>query len=219
MGAMPGTMRASNIGTMRGLQLTRTFGAEVRQARLSAGLSQQQVGAAVGVSHTQISRIELAQLQTLSFSLAARLAAILGLELAMVLRPTGSPMRDRAHLALIERLRVRLAPGLLWRTEVPMPGYRDLRALDALTGSDGWTAAIEAETRLHDGQSIERRARLKQRDIGATRLILLLLESRANRQALDLSPEMCARFPVSQRQALARLGRGQDPGGDALILL
>ena len=35
-----------------------TIGEELREARLSAGLSQRQVGASAGISHTEVGRIE-----------------------------------------------------------------------------------------------------------------------------------------------------------------
>jgi hypothetical protein len=56
---------------------------------------------------------------------------VVGLEFGMRAYPTGDPIRDRAQLALLERLRVRIAPSLRWRTEVPLPIEPDRRAWDA----------------------------------------------------------------------------------------
>jgi hypothetical protein len=65
-------------------------------------------------------RLERGDETTMTIDLAARVAPIVGLELAAQLHASGDPIRDRAHLALLERLRKRLAPGATWRTEVPV---------------------------------------------------------------------------------------------------
>ena len=78
---------------------------------------------------------------------------------------------------------------------------------------------IEAETHLDDIQLVERRGAAKQRDLGATRLVLLVADTRHNKDVAKRHPELRERFPTSPRQALAALTRGDDPGGDALILL
>jgi hypothetical protein len=52
------------------------------------------------------------------------------------------------------------------------------------------------------------------------RLVLLVLNSRSNRDVVRLHGDLlAARFPVPGRRALELLGAGVDPGGNALILL
>ncbi|HET9880087.1 MAG TPA: helix-turn-helix transcriptional regulator [Candidatus Limnocylindria bacterium] len=210
--------RAIDRGTRRGRTLAIRFGQEIRQMRVASGLSQRALGAVVGVSHTQIGRIEHAALSC-DILLAARVCAVLGLELSVSTHPVASPLRDRAHLALLARLAERLHPSFTWRTEVPLPLAGDLRAMDGWLANERCRAMVEAETRFADGQGSERRARLKQRDAGGPRLILLLADSRFNRAAVAAVPGLEHRFPISGRRALAALGRGNDPGGDCLILL
>jgi len=177
------------------------------------------VARAVGVSPARIERAERGDPGTLTIDLAARVAPVVGLVLASSLHPDGDPVRDRAHLALLERFRSRLHPTLVWRTEVPMPISGDLRGADGVVEAPFGTILVEAETRVIDIQAVERKSALKQRDIGADRLILLLADTPANRRVIALHPELRARFPVAARNCLAALGRGEDPGGDCLLIL
>jgi hypothetical protein len=160
----------------------------------------------------------------LTIDLAARIAPVVGLQLAASLHPNGDPVRDRAHLALLDRFRARLHASLLWRTEVPMPIAGDLRGADGVIGggvapNGVGTVLVEAETRLTDLQAVERKALLKKRDLGADRLILLIADTPNNRKVLELHPELQERFPIGTRKCLAALARGVDPGGDCLVVL
>jgi hypothetical protein len=76
----------------------------------------------------------------------------------------GTPLRDAAHVKLLERLHGTLASSLRWRTEVPLNVTADRRAWDAEIAGSGWRIVVEAETRLHDAQALERRVALKRRD-------------------------------------------------------
>jgi hypothetical protein len=78
---------------------------------------------------------------------------------------------------------------------------------------------VEAETRLHDLQALERRVRIKQRDLGVRRVILLVADTRRNRSVLAAHPELIERFSINTRACLAALRSGRDPGGDAIVLL
>jgi hypothetical protein len=145
------------------------------------------------------------------------------LDLSIRVYPAGDPIRDRAQLALLERLRVRLHPSLRWRTEVPLPIERDLRAWDGeIRGAapEGWRARVEAETNITDGQALERRLTLKLRDDPGGHLILLVAETRANRRGLaSLGPGLRELLPLGTREILAALGAGRDPGGSGIAIL
>ena len=87
-----------------------------------------------------------------------------------------------------------------------------------------WTAhvefAVEVITRLRDLQAALRAAQLKQRDIGAERLIIVVAGTNANRRLLDAArPALVASFELDTRRTLATLAAGQDPGRDAIIVL
>lgn len=164
-------------------------------------------------------RLERGDPATMTIDLVARVAAVLGLELAASLHPDGDPVRDRGQLALIERLHKRLPNVPRWRAEVPMPIPGDLRSGDVVITIREGDILVEAETRLEDLQAIERKGAVKARDLGAIRFVLLVADTRHNRQALRDHPELTRRFPVDTRTCLARLARGEDPGGDALVIL
>ncbi len=73
---------------------------------------------------------------------------------------------------------------------------------------------------MRDGQALDRKLALKERDGGMDRIILLVADTRANREALRAYGEaLQARFPVARSRALELLGAGADPRGNALIVL
>jgi hypothetical protein len=149
----------------------------------------------------------------------ARLDAGLGQELVVRPYPNGDPIRDAAHVALLERLRARRHASIRWQTEVPLPIPGDLRAWDATAIGRAFRAGVEAETRVRDVQALERRLSLKQRDGAMDLLILVVLDSRSNRHALRRAGDRIAeRFPIPGPRALELLGAAVDPGGDTLIL-
>ncbi len=210
---------ASERGARRGRQLRARTSVELDDARRAAGLSFRELGRRLRVSPDTVQRALRGEAGSLTIDFAARLAAVLGLQLSVGLYPDGDPVRDRAHLALLERLRARLAPGLRWRTEVPIPIAGDHRSGDALIEGHGFSVLVEAETHLHDVQALERTIAAKQRDLGASRVVLLMADTRHNRSVIDHAEELRRRFPIGVRAGLAALARGRDPGGDALLIL
>jgi hypothetical protein len=155
----------------------------------------------------------------MTIDLVARVAAILGMDLAASLHPNGDAVRDRGHLALLARLRARVPTRLRWRVEVAVPLAGDLRSGDAMvTVADG-DILIEAETRLDDLQAVERKTAAKARDLGVRRSILLVADTRHNREVIRSHAELRERFPIDTRTCLSRLAREEDPGGDALVIL
>ena len=153
----------------------------------------------------------------------AAYCAVVGLDLAMRAYPAGDPIRDRAQLALLERLRARLNPTLRWRTEVPLPIDGDLRAWDAEISDrnpNPWRARVEGETRIADGQALERRLALKLRDDPDGHLILLISDTRANSAALrSLGAGVKELLPLDTRAVLAALGNGKDPGASGIVIM
>lgn len=212
--------RAIDIGAARAREILARLPAEARTARLNIGLGQDKVASALGVSVSQYSRIERGLSPDLTISMAVRLFTVLGQDLSIRAFPSGDPIRDAAHAALLERLRIQCHRSVVWRTEVPLPIPGDLRAWDATAIYPSFRAGVEAETRIRDVQALERRLALKERDGGMDRLILLVLDSRSNRDALRLhQDQLAARFQVSGVRALELLRAGVDPGGNAIIVL
>jgi transcriptional regulator with XRE-family HTH domain len=212
--------RPVDIGAAHARELLSRLPAEACSVRLGLGLSQADVAAALGISRAQYSRIERGRSPDLSISMACRIFAVLGYELAVNAYPTGDPIRDAAHAALLERLHVVCHRSLIWRTEVPLPTPGDPRAWDATILGQVFRAGVEAETRFRDQQALDRRLGLKERDGGLDLLILLFLDTRSNREAVRLHEAWVEnRFPIPGSRALELLAAGVSPGGNALILL
>jgi transcriptional regulator with XRE-family HTH domain len=211
--------RAIDIGAAQGRELRHRIAREARSARLSAGLSQDRVATALGLSRSQLSRIERGRCP-LDLETGARLFAVLGLDLAVRAFPAGDPVRDAAQLALIGRLRSAAHPSIRWRTEVPFPDRGDLRAWDATGIGPAVRVAAEAETRLHDLQALGRRLALKKRDGGFDRLVLVVADTRLNRSIVREHADWVSEaFPLPGRRALELLRAGVQPDEDSLILL
>lgn len=202
---------------MRARDLVTQLGRELRLARVARGLSQRLVAQAVGISQTQYSRIERGIYRT-EVVVLARISAAVGLDLSIRLYPGGEPIRDAAHVRLLERFRALVGEAWRWAAEVPLPMPGDRRAWDRLLTGAGIRIGIEAETRPTDMQDLQRRLALKKRDGGVDRLILVLPNTAWCRQLLRLN-DIETTFPVPGAVALRALAAGRDPGGDAIILI
>ena len=199
------------------------IGHELRVARRIAGKSVHVVGSAAGMSGAQVARIERAALPTVSVDQLARLGAVVGLDVRVRAFPGPDPTLDAGQTALLKRLQARLATNLGFRTEVPLPISGDQRAWDAVIDRlRGITPVlpVEAESRFVDGQAQTRRISLKLRDSGLEFVLLVVADTRANRQVLNgAASTLLADFPVPARRALAALRAGDHPGGSAIVLL
>lgn len=196
-----------------------SVGDELREARLGAGLTQQKVGDAVGISHAGVSRIERGLATRVPYETLVLMGAVLGLDVPLRTYPAGEPLRDAPQMALLGSFRRLLAATLGWRTEVPLRIAGDRRAWDAVIEGRGWRVAVDAETRLRDVQALTRRIALKQRDDRVDVVILLVADTRHNRHVLRLAaPDLIATFPVAGREAMHALSEGRQPSGSAIVL-
>jgi transcriptional regulator with XRE-family HTH domain len=190
---------------------------------VAAGLSLRDAAAASGASRSQLWRFERGDTDRVAISELGAWFSVLGMDVVMRAYPAGDPIRDRAQLALLERLRARLHPTLRWRTEVPLPIDGDLRAWDAeirATPPDRWRVRVEAETRIADAQALERRLALKRRDDPDGHVILLVADTRANRAVLaGLRDGLRATLPLGQRAIMAALAAGHEPGGSGIVVM
>ena len=143
---MPAIERAVDVATWRSREQTARIGQEIRDARLALGLSQRDVARSARIDQSTLSRIERALHPRPPVVVLARLLAVLGLELSLKAYPAGHPLRDAAHVALLDRLRARLSPRLTWRSEVPLANASDRRAWDACIWASGLVIGVEVET-------------------------------------------------------------------------
>ena len=195
-------------------------GRELRVARIVAGKRQADVAELLGTTISHVSRVEHGLIKGLGIPALTKHAAAVGLKPWLKFFPAISRPLDRAQLALLAQFRERLGPRWHVVVEATMPIAGDLRAADALISIEGCRCMVEIITRLADFQGQLRAARIKLRDLGADRLIFVVYGTTTNRRAIrDMGTALTDAFPVGTKVALARLGAGLDPGGDALILL
>jgi transcriptional regulator with XRE-family HTH domain len=193
--------------------------ADISQARRSAGLSHDAVGAACGISGSAEWRIEHGVTRVVDVRTLACLGAAVGLDVRLRAFPAGDPIRDAGQQRLLGRFRRRVHPGLSWRAEVPLPIEGDRRAWDALIRGEGWVVAVEAETVLDDLQAVERRVALKRRDGGVDDVILLVADTRRNRRALAAAPHASPGFSRNARSALQSIAAGRGPVAGCIVML
>lgn len=208
----------ASVGERRSRMLRFRTAEEIANTRRALGISCRELGRRTGIGPQRIARAERGDVDALTIDVAARLAPALGLQLAVSLHPNGDAVRDRGQLALMNRFRSRL-PSITLRTEVPVPIPGDLRSADGVVTIAAGQVLVEAETHLGDVQLIERRVAAKARDLGVLRTVLLAADTRHNHQVIRNHPELTERFPIGTRTCLTRLARGEDPGGDALVIL
>jgi transcriptional regulator with XRE-family HTH domain len=217
---MPRRSQRAQAGRRRADQLRAGIGLEFRSSRLAAGLSLARVAEEAGCATSELWRIEQAQAPRLSLERAAVVASVLGLELSARLFPGGPPLRDAAHLALIERFLRRVGDPWGSQTEVPLPIPGDRRAIDIMLSSPAGRVGIEAETTLTDRQALVREIQLKQRDSRVDCMVLLVLDSARNRAALRIeSADWRAAFPLSTRSVLRALTAGMIPSANGIVVL
>jgi transcriptional regulator with XRE-family HTH domain len=216
---MPTVDRARDRGRRQARKLLHELGSELREVRLTAGLSQRHVAQAAGLNQSRVSRTERVQRLPPRVDELAAHCAVLGLQLSLRAYPEASPVRDIAQLRLIERFRPRVSEGFRWRTEVLIRGEGDLRAWDIQLDGVG-SIGIDAETRLYDIQALQRRVEAKWRDSGVDRVVLLVASTRHNRSVLSQHREaLRSTFPADTPEITAALRRGRLPGSNGIAVL
>lgn len=210
--------RPVHRGRRRAEEQRARLASEIRLARINAGLSLRDVGRAAGLDHARIWRFERNRITDLRLEDLGAIAAIVGLDLSLRAFPGGDPIRDVAHARLLERLRRELHPSLRWRTEVPLPGPGEQRAWDAVIGRDGWRVGVEAETAIRDVQGLERRLEVKRRDGAVDHLVLLVADTRRNRDAIRDAPAAFRSLPLGSRDVLASIRMGREPAGSGIVI-
>ena len=223
---MPARERAADRGSRLARADLSRVGGEIRDARVAAGLSQAVVGRGAGLSGSEVGRIERSNLRHASVDEIARVGAVVGLDIRLRTYPGPDPLRDAGQLKLLARLRARLAPGLVFRAEVPLPIHADQRAWDGwiagLTNDHGTNLSlpVEVETRFTDAQAQVRRITLKMRDSGEPAVLLVIADTQRNRAAVAAAGDWLRdQFPIPARRAMAAIAAGAHPDGSAIVFL
>jgi transcriptional regulator with XRE-family HTH domain len=211
--------RARDRGDRHARKLAAMVAQELRETRLSAGVSQAQVAQVAGLPQSRVSRTERIDGPAPRLDELARHCAVLGLSLSLRMYPEASSVRDAGQLRLLERLRAVVSSEFRWRTEVLVAGHGDLRAWDAFLDGPA-EVAIDAETRLHDIQALQRRTELKLRDSGVACVVLAVAGTEHNRAVLkEHRAALASTLPLDTREVLAALRSGRAPAASGIVLL
>lgn len=217
---MAGRDRLVALGARRGRRIIAEFGEVLREWRLEAGFSRKRLGMALGISASTLGRWERGEPPHPNLLRAAVISRVLGHDLSVKWFPADAGLRDAGHARLVGAFLSLLPAGTRWRTESPIPITGDLRAWDVLVQLGSVRVGVAAETRLRDWQALLRREERKARDSGVDRLLLVLLNSRANRQAVaEAGVALRAALPLDGRSILPTLRAGRDPGANGLLYM
>jgi transcriptional regulator with XRE-family HTH domain len=195
--------------------------AELRDARLEAGLGIADVARAAGMSPTQLGRLECGMLRAPTVEQLGRAWAPLGMRLSIRPYPIGSPIRDRAQLALFRRVEACLGLPLRLRREVPLQIEGDRRAWDGMIEGDGAPFFVEGESNIRDLQAVERKLRLRLRDDSRASLVLLVAtRSDHNRMVINEYRETIRDLlPLDGGPILRALRSGHRPAASGIVLI
>jgi hypothetical protein len=212
--------RPADAGAARGRSMLTRALAELTVARRDRGLGVLDIGRAIDLSGSAVSRLLGGQTQDVGVIRLSTIAAVAGLDLSVRTYPGGTPIRDAARGALLRAFRSRLHSSLTWGIEVPLPRSGDQRAWDGFIRGRGWRYGVEAETHPTDVQALGRRLELKRLDGEVDGIILVLPATRHTRAFLRLAGDFLRPiFPVPGSRALELLGAGVDPGGCAIVVI
>ncbi|HET7581704.1 MAG TPA: helix-turn-helix transcriptional regulator [Candidatus Limnocylindria bacterium] len=217
-------LRLRAVSASRAAALARRFGAELRIARLNAGLTQRQLAARAGVTQQFVS---LAERGVIGIGLDVRCALVsaTGHELGWRLYPTSTvSLRDSGQLAVAQVIIGVLPAESTARLEVPVaPG--DLRAADLLVTTPSELVHVEIERWLVDFQAQVRAAQLKREALARgsgrpVRLVIAIPDSARARAELASIPDVIrSSFPIPSRDVARALRSGGPLGGDGLLFV
>ena len=197
------------------------IGDAFREQRTMLGLSQQHVASLVGIERSRYIRIERGVLPGTIEELDL-IAAVLGLELAMRAYPAGPAVRDAPSMARLKSFLAHVRAPLAFRLEVSLPSVEaryEQRAWDAVLFGGGKRTACGLEMRLRDVQAMKRRHDLKRRDDPTEQFLLLIADTRHNRQVVAEYSELFKDLPRLRPSDVYRaLERGQHPQTGVLFV-
>lgn len=217
--AMPSCPVGRRDLARRQRRLLEFVGAQIRELRLEAGISQATLAAAVGIDQGHLSRIERGLVRP-SLDVLVAIGACLGADLGVRYFPGSGPrLRDRFQAPIIEALIRMLHPRWIRMPELAVPkarGFVDLAL--GLRGADlGVECEAHSDVRIMDEilrrQTEKALALAELGVIGATVSRLLVLRSTKHNRDLARLYEatLTASFPGRVGDALAALGGAEAP--------
>lgn len=221
---MRGSTHWVSAGRRRADAMARRFGAELRLARTTSGLSQRALGAMAGVSQSFVSRVEGGSRRA-DWPTACALCEATGHDLSVRLFPTRSvSVRDSGQLAVCQTIAQASAPSRRPRLEHPV-GPGDLRAADLLLIGAEDVLHIEVERRLVDLQAQLRSAQIKRSILAEqmkvpVRLVLAVPATARNRAVLaSLAPILGVALPRTSAEVWHAIRTGQPLGADGHLVV
>ncbi|HUG14135.1 MAG TPA: helix-turn-helix transcriptional regulator [Thermomicrobiales bacterium] len=210
-------------GHRRGMKILADFGDAIKDARLSAGLSFEEVGRRAGMSADKVWRAQHARLLTLSFVDAAQIAAVLGLDLVAATYPSGIAVRDAGQAKRVRTLIESVGRPLRYRADAVLPrgpdGKPDYRAWDLVLYGHGERTQVEVVAHLRDMQEQLRKHNLKRRDDPAAHFLLVLADTRHNRTVLREYGDLFSDLPrLRTANVLRALRQGEHPPTGLIFL-
>jgi transcriptional regulator with XRE-family HTH domain len=220
-GAMPAHLRRAATGLADARRVAASLSADLRAARLAAGISQSTAARAAGISRSQWGRLERNEETRPDLVELCCAGRALGLQLASRYYVVESPVRDKAQLALLRRFEAQLRAPLRLHREVALPIRGDLRAWDGMVDGEDRPFFIEGESHVSDAQALERRLRLKQRDDPrAGTIVLVLTRSDHHRELLHAEREVFRDLlPLDGPAILRSVRAGRRPPASGIVLV
>jgi transcriptional regulator with XRE-family HTH domain len=215
--------RLADVAVEEAQQLVAKSLGELRSARRGLMLSQVQAGTRVGLSRSQLGRLERGEIEGVTLEQLCRAGRAVGLKPALTWYPANDGPRDRPQLSAFDRFTPLLAPPLILRREVTLPVRGDQRAWDGrIETPDGRErCSVEVESKLYDTQATARRIALKQRDDPLAGVVILVVNRTAhNRRVLAEHREaLRAQFPLDGAAIARALRAGRIPAASGIILV
>ena len=192
--------------------LLRNLVNEVRAARVGASLSQQRLDWRSGAPTRGSAGRSRVGTRRSPWSIYRRCWRVSVSSCPIRAYPIGGGLRDAAQVRLLAAFRQLVTPTWGWATEVPMPIPGDLRAWDAVLARPVCRIGVDAESRIHDAQALDRRVMLKLRDSGVDRAIIVVPATRTNRSMLrEFGSALRSNFPIGTSAALRALRKAVIP--------
>jgi transcriptional regulator with XRE-family HTH domain len=197
---------------------------ELRQTRVGAGVSQEQLASDLGISQGAYSRIETGRLGDVGVIAISQIASVLGYEVSVGLHPIGDPVRDKGQLACGRRFGALLSDRWRVTDETLLPGAGEQRAWDKLLrltdAAPRYQVGADIESRVWDIQAIVRRTRARERDGQVDHILIVLADSAHNRRIADeLRRALGADYATGSRRIMAALRKGERLSGSGVVLV
>jgi transcriptional regulator with XRE-family HTH domain len=210
-------------GRPRGLSLQSKAVSELRDRRSVLGIAQSTMAKALGLSQSQLWRIESGTVE-MSVLRLAEMPSVLGLELSVSLYELGDPIRDAGQQAVGKRFDAIPSPAWVSVHEALLPNPGDRRSWDRLLRLTGaqprHLVGADIETRIRDIQALVRRTRLRERDGNVDAILLVLSDSSTNRHMVkELREALGPDYATPPRALLGALRAGSTLPGSGVILI